>query len=329
MQAYRICGIEGLKLKENDRSIIYADFILTEGRDIVSNCFSDPAFSKIIGSYNLKRIVSNPYFFSTDQYQENTDFFEVTNKGISMTQELITFLWFVKDNSCNASKIFTYVPELNGSVVSIEKPTNFSNCHASYSDVEFSSEEILKAAEILYTAHQLSSANKHVDINSFFKVNKVNAGLATSPALQIKYSLRNRVERAILFLITARAAGFIPMKIALYMNILECLFSDTSQGDIIHKISERVAFYIGESFNERIGIFKKIKEAYVLRSKYFHGQKLDHKIYNDVTLPELATDIDNLMRSVLIKVIMVNHKEFTASDENIGIWFNKMIFDRN
>ena len=72
--------------------------------------------------------------------------------------------------------------------------------------------------------------NKHVDIENFFKLPDVelNGGMYSSAMNQIHYGLRNRVERAILFLGAMRNTPFIPLKIALGMNILECLFSDAS-----------------------------------------------------------------------------------------------------
>ncbi|HTI57740.1 hypothetical protein [Mucilaginibacter sp.] len=327
MQAKLICATSGLRLISDDSLVDFQEFLLTQGDGIIKKNFALD-FEKILGIHSFSALRNNPYFFSNKTGQNHSELYEISNKSLATVQELIAFLWFVKDNSCNAHQLFAYLPEPE-QVIFMDKVTNYSNCYGGFNEVQFSASEIVKAAKIMNAAKELSSANKYVKQQDYYKVENIDPNTTMTFVHKLSYGLRNRVERAILFLLTARQAAFKPMKISLYMNILECLFSDTSHGDIIHKISERAAFYIGDSFDSRMDIMRNIKNSYTLRSKYFHGQKIDHKDYSDVVLSDMAREIDGLMRAILTKVITVNHKEFTDSDKNLNVFFNKMIFGRD
>jgi len=330
MTISRVATIYNLKLIPGDTRVVFHDYLLSDEISMVEKYLSSPQFVAAIGSHSHKNLRDNCHFFTTGEIDEKIDILEVSNRGISVLQELTNFLWYIKDNSCNILNHYTHIPSQGNAVLGIEKNSNFTTCKATIEEVEFSKDEILKAAEILFAAHNLATSVKHVSVEDFFKVDGLvnNSGMTSSGMNKIDYGLRNRVERAILFMGTVRAAAFIPMKIALGMNVLECLFSDTSSGDIIHKIAERTAFYIGDSTEDRITSFKLVKDAYNVRSKYFHGQKLDKKEYNASKLEDISVKTDNLLRRVLTNVIMVDSAIFTSSDEELSKWFTNLIFKK-
>ncbi len=59
-----------------------------------------------------------------------------------------------------------------------------------------------------------------------------------------------------------------------YMIVFESLFS-TGAMESTHKVSRRVAVFLKEEKGDRIEIYKKMKEAYVLRGKIVHGEEIE------------------------------------------------------
>lgn len=59
-----------------------------------------------------------------------------------------------------------------------------------------------------------------------------------------------------------------------YMIVFESLFS-TGATESTHKVSRRVAVFLKEEKGDRIEIYKKMKEAYVLRGKIVHGEEIE------------------------------------------------------
>jgi hypothetical protein len=132
----------------------------------------------------------------------------------------------------------------------------------------------------------------------------------------------NNIERAMAFLNTARWTSNIPQKITHYMSILECLFS-VDASEIVHKVSERVAQYLGESSTEKVEIYKLVKAAYGIRSAFVHGGT--NKM-SDVQLCDLSKKTDDIIRRVLTKVITKDHVQFLKSNNAMTEYFNSLIF---
>jgi hypothetical protein len=106
------------------------------------------------------------------------------------------------------------------------------------------------------------------------------------------------------------------------MNLYECLFT-TDASEIIHKMSERVACYYTQDKAKRLEVFKLIKSAYTIRSRYFHGKDLGKdKVLKSV--PEVLKQIDDLTREIFTKVIMEDQEIFGEKD--MEPFFEKLIF---
>ncbi|VTP91788.1 HEPN domain-containing protein [Sphingobacterium daejeonense] len=134
------------------------------------------------------------------------------------------------------------------------------------------------------------------------------------------YKIENRIEKAMSFLSSARSTPHLPQKITHYMAILECLFS-TDGNEIIHKVSERTAFYLEGTTTERIAIYMAVKNAYNIRYKFVHGDK-PPKTHEQLCV--IATEVDAIIRRVLKKLILNDHITFLQKDLNQ--YFNKLIF---
>jgi hypothetical protein len=108
-----------------------------------------------------------------------------------------------------------------------------------------------------------------------------------------------RSGRAIQFVTTARTAPDLAFKIATYCSAFETLFA-TETTELAHKLSERVAFFLGtRGFNKRT-VFGVMKSAYAVRSKLVHGDTL--KASQIADLPTLSAQCDGYLRIILYEL---------------------------
>jgi len=131
----------------------------------------------------------------------------------------------------------------------------------------------------------------------------------------------NRISRAESFITIARSNSVIALKIYNYCTALECLLN-TDANEITHKISERVALLLGDTINERIGIFKKMKDAYSIRSKSTHGKPINK---TDDELIELSVFLDNMLRRFFNK--FKNDYPSSLSDAILNEYFTELLFN--
>lgn len=108
-------------------------------------------------------------------------------------------------------------------------------------------------------------------------------------------------------------------KIGLLCSALECLFT-TDGSEVLHKVSERVAFFLSINPTERINISKKIKRAYSYRSSFFHGNNLK-KNPN-----EIFFDIDYIVRKTMVKVLTEKSEIFLGNTVALNQYFMDLIF---
>jgi hypothetical protein len=72
-----------------------------------------------------------------------------------------------------------------------------------------------------------------------------------------------RSGRAIQYVDAARRSASLPFKIANYCSAFETLFT-TDAAELAHKLSERVAFFLGERGYNRLAVYATIKSAYAI-----------------------------------------------------------------
>ena len=133
----------------------------------------------------------------------------------------------------------------------------------------------------------------------------------------------NRLQRAWMFLRSARTENFLPIKISFYMSLLEALF--LSQGtEISHKLGERTALFLGGDTESKIKNYDIIKSAYDIRSKFMHGDIL--KKTNE-SLINISTNVDSLIRKILIKAINEESNLFKLNQEDFEGYFKKILFN--
>ncbi|WP_211184721.1 HEPN domain-containing protein [Paenibacillus lemnae] len=169
-----------------------------------------------------------------------------------------------------------------------------------------------------FTREELNRAStKFNNLNFDFSVTRSDGQYALMNPLT--KDIMDRSERVRSFIIVARCESILPFKIFNYCTALECLFT-TDNTEVSHKIAERAALLIGESFDNRIEIFNLIKKAYGIRSKLTHGQAINESEEN---LIRYSQNLDEILRNI------VNiHNEFMSYNKNqLEDFFTNLLFD--
>ena len=109
------------------------------------------------------------------------------------------------------------------------------------------------------------------------------------------------LSRASFFLDSARDCSDLSVKVAHYTTCLEVLFS-TDSSEISHKLAERVALFLGDTFEERKRLFDRVKKLYSVRSKVVHGDVFSEKKTKSVGA--ISQDADDLLRRVLRRILV-------------------------
>lgn len=146
-----------------------------------------------------------------------------------------------------------------------------------------------------------------------------------SPSQTVLVKTSGRVNISGYHLQMARATGDLAMKVAAYCTFFESLFS-TSNAELSHQLSERIAFSLTEDPHERLEIFAKTKKAYGIRSKSVHGDVIQEKDLK--SLIETAEHCDSTARKIYSKIITctATHKLFNGSNEAIEDHMRNLIF---
>lgn len=184
-------------------------------------------------------------------------------------------LWMIKDNACHFDR--AWITGTIGGLTVINNnvwASHHSCADGTFREVAFSSDEMKLARSIRRpVAPHLNGTGR--------------------PTVLGKGSLR--YERFEYFIAAARATIDVAVKIAEYCSGLEALVS-TSQQELSHQVSERVASVLAGPGNKRIAIYKIVKKAYGFRSKTVHGASF--KPAEVEQLRDCARDIDDICRAL-------------------------------
>jgi hypothetical protein len=235
-------------------------------------------------------------------------------------KSFLFFLWFIKDNSISIDDSYGYQTK-GYRYQCIPNHTIPSNSLGKFENVQYSKVELDRALEI---------SEKYIAVcggqTTDMAAQEFNENYGTQNDV-LKSSVdsnqeTNNLQRAITFLNTARSSPYLPYKISLYMPIFESLFSD-SASEATQKVSERVAFYVSNDKAERLEIFKTVKEAYDIRSRFLHGQRLSSSKSKPSYLQEVSNNVDEITRKVLNKIIMQDSALFLQANSQ---FLSELIF---
>lgn len=247
----------------------------------------------------------------------------IINNFYAKCQIFVNALWFIRDNAVTpyATCISSNEP-INPQM--LRRNVYYSNSAGKHDEVEFSRNELNKA---VYWYNILDNLTLKIQRDSV----DMSSSL-TNMSNYISFDVPS-FQRAFYYLDATRKMDFLPAKIASYISILEVLFA--VNGENSHRVSERVAFLIAKDNDERLKLFKNMKEIYKLRSYYVHGKQIKEK--ERKTMPEYCTMIDDIVRRVMSKMYeeypelnYFSKKDdvYTKNFEDVNTWFDEFVMGK-
>lgn len=290
MQILIVAPVINLTL-EGSESFMIGDFMLTRNNDIINSLVLDQNFKARIGLNKMSRLMdSHIVYFNGESTSINflkgiTDISVIAECVSKFIQTAIDTLWFEKNNSVFVNQCFIVVGNEVYEANTYLYITDNIGTNKQYS---FTRDEMVEALTLLpifskkYWSKSLKDEKQKSMVNSEQNV----------------WNTSHRVPRALLFLQIIRKESNLVIKITFSVALLESLFSSSNQ-ELSHQVSERVAIFLRDEKKERIEAYKKVKEAYGVRSSYIHGDKVNK--HPDALL-NLNIIMDDLIRSVFLKI---------------------------
>ncbi len=319
-----ICAVENLEIDDSSMSLNFKGFNLRNHNS--AKMFVGGELILYYGLEVFNKLNTSPIFFSLindNEFSKETDSVKLhalTETGINLLQAYIHCLWFIKDCCVRVDTIYLEY-KLKNKVLSRTKCDLISNSKGKFDKIKFLKAELDIALSYLHKLNDI--INFKINLSEEESKEKWERTEITPGDFNyIDYKATNRIHRAFNFLTLARINSFLPQKIMFYISCCESLFS-TDPNEITHKVSERIACYIGNDFKDKIEIFDLVKKCYSTRSKYIHGQKLDSK-----DLSETSFKIDSEIRKLFIKIIY--DKDYldnqNKNPDDFEKWLKNLIF---
>jgi len=294
------------------------DIWITNNKDFLKDNLLNSIISKMIGEIEVRTLLkADAYVYATFDREIDLDKREerlsILNKLIMHTISFLDCLWLLKDNAANMELAFLEIKiDQYQSNVSSNSWTHYkfdANGNADR-NVLFCREEIRPLREFYRKSFLLpqecDTLNQYTNFQPYGK------------------SFGN-ISRAFYFLSAARTTPYLPVKIAHYCSCLETLFFRVIQ-ELSFKLPLRVACFLSDSPDNKLRIFKQLRNAYNIRSTSVHGLavKPDIKVITDI-----SCDTDQLVRLVINKILK-NEKICNLFNEAKDVDFNeymeKLIF---
>lgn len=257
------------------------------------------------------------------QFETISEIHRTAQRTHMLISSILNFAWLIKDNSFTA--IDTGYNIKNHEAYHVSRSEKKTLSSGETRNVSMTLQEWNKAIEYL-NIYSIESAKPKIPIEDI----KTPVGYSVTPsaASQVDYNLFNRLNRSISFLNQARSTSFLPSKISNYILLAECLFSADDSKEISHKIAQRIANYIGDSISDKKEIFKLIKKAYDVRSRYLHGQTLSTGSKTNDVLRDISFQLDSVMRRVMCKVFTEPQKFTKLDNKALSEWLDENMFGK-
>jgi hypothetical protein len=266
---------------------------------------------EIIGIIETFFFENNNCFFHLE-FEDDEEAFEGSS-NLEILETLLNWIddvlknsWLIKDN-CIITDTAYLISELNDS-------TQASSLRLEY---QLTNSRGI-AQEVTFSKAEIEEFERYHD--------RIEKYLYGKDSGTLKFMLNknfSRMGRTLLFIKQAREARNLAYKISNYCSAFETLFS-TDSSELSHKLSERIAFFLFPEFN-KLETFKKMKKAYLVRSKLTHGATLEQKQID--LLGDLSENIDTMLRFILNK-IMRDEKllsVFDSDNTKVDVYFEELI----
>lgn len=320
METRIICSLRFIKADESIYDFKFRGFSIVKGEDFLDkNIFTNNFFEQA-GAISVNEFRNYPFFYlKTEANPESLA--QIANESHNNLNRLVNFLWIKNDCSVNVGNLYCFIPDTQYLFAS-SKLAPFSSANGYFNENRIDRVYFEEADKALQQFEGLT--NKIIEDPKPQITYYDRPKISDSAYHFTDYNKNSRIERAVSFLSMARTNSFLPLKLSLCMSFLECLFT-TDRQEVTHKVCERVALYLGGSYEEKQLTYNSIKSAYDIRSGFFHGQDIDKKRDTRIQLEEHSNKIDEILRKVLKLVLFEDYNIFNDSNDKRKDFFNKMV----
>ncbi len=319
MEYRTVCRLYNININMKYKGVnIFDDINLISNKVFFSEYFNDDFFVLAAGTFHVDSYMNSPFFYTSGNNHELTGsdsaYKFLENRSI-LYNDIIFFLWLIKDNAATCEESFVrYKTIMNEKITMYQRSFRYSNSEGKYDTTYFSNKEFEEASKLM---SQFSIFNmKYLD-----NINNVQDGIIHSQKYEEYFHLfglrSNRYQRARSILDNARTENYAPARISAYTIILEAFFS-TNNNEVATQVSQRIANFLCESRDEKIELYKFIKEVYNIRSLYVHGEKLTIKYGKKglAFLINMSTRLDSILRKIFMKIISDEELIYLYVDDN-------------
>lgn len=215
---------------------------------------------------------------------------EYLDEYLCILSSFLFGLWSIKDNAVDFElgflqyqRNYGYTTHYSSNRICVTR----YDCKGECSNVTFSTKELNQAAIFL----------------------RNNMKIETERIQSVNIQNHHRITIANYYIQNARNCSDLGLKITSYCSCLECLFLNDST-ELSHKLSERVALFLSKNKEDRIHIFKILKQAYSFRSKVVHGDRFKTDKIKELTM--IVQETDEICRKVMNYAF--NTKEYNVFD---------------
>jgi hypothetical protein len=286
--------------------------------DSYAGLINDENFKLIVGLNEVHFIKSNKIVlinnFDYDGSFIEFDPYPNLEKILIISEFYCQALWLIRDNSVQLELAYlVFSDEKSKTVHSNFWNSSYSNSKGDRKHTFFSKEEIIESADILKMVIAI-----HLDSEKRLKKNIILTNFIS------------RLSRAFVFLKSARTTSDIGTKISIYCSVFESLFS-ISNTELRHRLSEIVAFFLSNDFDERRSIYKTMQTSYDIRSSVVHGDGIQSRFLKNEAklLIDTAVETDEILRRCFRKILRSKdlYELFTnKSKEELSEYFQNLIF---
>ena len=111
----------------------------------------------------------------------------------------------------------------------------------------------------------------------------------------------NRITNALEFFRVGLSMLAWQLKFTMFIIALESIYS-TSNVEVTYSLSQRLAWFLGKGYAERLTYFEKAKKCYRIRSQIVHGDTVQGDLRKEVD--DLMVDLEKMVRSTLLKNLL-------------------------
>lgn len=310
MQVIITIPILNLKLTEPveltlDRFKLIDYMNIKDGLSFSSNFVQQFGISSMINIFSSHLLLFQGNPKDVPFFDECNTLADIGKMALNFSSSLFNALWFVRDNSVYVQECF--VEQYEGIMGTSSFKSLYCNRHhlgrynsnhrGNFESISVSIEEMRR----LIVVDRTIKLNLKLDqsIKQLIPKHAERTSMTMTDELNfIPYTL-NRYIRALMILAKVQSEARVILKIAFQMSLHEALFT-IGRENLTEQVTEKPALFIGgkdDVVTNKIAFFKK---AYDIRSKFFHGDKINS---DPASLVEMNKRLDQYTRIIFNKVL--------------------------